>query len=106
MEAPQHGLHPLHDEPLRERLSDVVIGPHFEAKELVDLLVLGSQEDDRHVRLLADATQQLHSIHARHLDVEDAEVGRLLGQGLERGCAVGVCPHLIALCLEGHPERG
>ena len=91
---------------MRERLVDVVVGAHLEAEQLVDLLVLGGQEDHGHVGLLAQPAQQLHAVHARHLDVEDGEVGGLLGQRLERGGARRVGAHLVAFRLQRHAERG
>jgi hypothetical protein len=44
---------------LRERLLDVIVGAHAQAHQLVDLVVLGGQEDHRHLGLLAQALQQL-----------------------------------------------
>ena len=106
LQAAQDGAHALDDEALRERLGDVVVGAHLESEQLVDLLVLRGEEDDGHVGLLAHAAQQLHAVHARHLDIEDAEIGRILGQRLERGRAVAVGPDLVAFGLERHAERG
>ena len=106
LEAPQHRLDALHHQALRERLGDVVVGAHLEAEQLVDLLVLGGEEDHRHVGLLAQAAQQLHAVHARHLDVEDRQVGGLLAQRLEGGGAVAIGAHLVALRLQRHAERG
>ena len=57
---------------LRMKSSAPILRPN----NLVDLLVLGGEEDHRHVGLLAQPAQQLHAVHARHLDVEDGEIGR------------------------------
>jgi hypothetical protein len=114
--AAQHRLHPLDQQALRERLPDEVVGAHLEAEQFVDLLVLGGEEDHRHVGLLAQAAQQLHAVHARHLDVEDGEVGRVLRQPVERRGAVGIgrpgSPRLPArwrprsgCCGRRRPER-
>jgi hypothetical protein len=54
-------------EALRERLLDEVVGAHFQAEQLVDLVILGGQEDHRQIGLLAQPAQQLHAIHHRPL---------------------------------------
>jgi hypothetical protein len=64
----------LDQQTLRERLLDVVVGAHAQAQHLVDLVVLGGQEDHRHRGFLAQPLQQVHAVHARHLDVEDGHV--------------------------------
>ncbi len=106
LQPAQDGAHALDDKALREGLGDVVVGPHLKAEQFVDLLVLGGEEDDRHVGLLAHAAQKLHAVHARHFDIEDSEIGRIFGQGLERGGAIAIGPHFVAFGLERHPERG
>ncbi len=82
------------------------VGAHAQAQHLVDLLVLGGEEDHRELVRLADAVQELHAVHARHLDVEDAEIGRCLGEALQRRGAVVVGLDLEALGLEQHRHRG
>src|SRR6185312_16543090 len=73
---------------------------------LVDLLVLGGEEDHGELAPLAKPPQQLHAVHARHLDIEDGEVRRALGEAVERACAVVVSLGLIALRLEHHAQGG
>ncbi len=102
----QHRLDPLDQQPLREGFADEVVGAHLEAEQLVDLLVLGGQEDHRQLAPLAQPPQQLHAVHARHLDIEDGEVGRALGEAVERACAVVVSLGLIAFRLEHHAQGG
>ena len=69
-------------------------------------LVLGGEEDHRELLRLAHAVEQLHAVHARHLDVEDAEVGRRLAEAFEGGGAVAVGLDLEALGLEQHRHGG
>ena len=96
----QHRLHALDEEPLREGFADEIVGAHLEAEQFVDLLVLRGEEDDRHVGLLAQPPQQLHAVHARHLDVEDREVRRTGLETLQRRSAVGVGHDPIAFGFE------
>ena len=56
--------------------------------------------------LLRMRFEQLHAVHARHLDVEDAEVGRRLVEALERRGAVGIGLDLEALGFEQHRHGG
>ena len=106
LRAPEHGLDALHQQPLRKRFADEIVGAHLEAEQLVDLLVLRGEEDDRQLAPLAQAPQELHAVHARHLDVEDGEIGRALGESVERACAVVVGLGLVALRLQHHAQGG
>ena len=78
--AADQGADALDQQALRERLPDVVVGAHAQAEQLVDLVVLRGQEDHRDRALPAQLAQQLHAVHARHLDVEHREIDRLRGQ--------------------------
>ena len=100
--AAQHGADAFEQQALGERLPDEIVGAHAQAQHLVDLLVLGGEEDHRELVRLADAVQQFHAVHARHLDVEDAEVGRRLGEPFQGRGAVVVGLDLEALGLEQH----
>src|SRR6185312_14223937 len=100
--APQHRLHALDEEALRERFADEIVGAHLQAEQFVDLLVLGGEEDDGDVGLLTQPPQRLHAVHARHLDVEDGKVRRRRLEAVEGGGAVGIGHDAVALRLEGH----
>jgi hypothetical protein len=91
---------------LAERLGDVVVGAHRQAGFLVLLLVLAGEEDHRQLGRLAQPPQQLHPVHARHLDIEDREVGRVLAQRLQRGLAVRIDARRIAFGLQRNRQRG
>src|SRR6478672_8490585 len=104
--AAQDRLDALDQKPLRERFADEIVGAHLEPEQLVDLLVLGGEEDHRHVRLLAQSPQSLHAVHARHLDVENGEVGRGCLETVERRSAVGICHDPITFGLECDRDRG
>ena len=58
----------------RERLGHVVVGADLEADDLVDLGVLGGQQDDRHRAAGADVAADVEAAAARHHDVEDQQV--------------------------------
>ncbi len=73
--AAQHGLDALDQQALGKGLGDEVVGAHLEPEQLIDLFVLGGEKDHRDVRFLPQAAQQFHAVHARHLDVENGEVG-------------------------------
>jgi hypothetical protein len=104
--ASQHGADALEQQALRERLADEIVGAHAQAQHLVDLLVLRGQEDHRELLGLANAVEQLHAVHARHLDVEDAEVGRGLVQSLQRRGAIVIGLDLKPFGFEQHRHRG
>ena len=104
--AAQDRLDPLDQQALGEGFADEIVGAHLQAEQFVDLLVLGGEEDHRQVGLLAQPTQQFHSVHARHLDVEDRHVGRIGLQPVQRGHAVGIGLDAIALALQSNGDRG
>ncbi len=104
--APQEGADALDQQALREGLLDIVVGAHPEAEQLVDLVVLRGQEDDRHCRRLAQLGQELHAVHARHLDVEDGEIDGLGADRAQRLGAIGIAAHGEAFGLERDRYRG
>jgi hypothetical protein len=101
----QHGLDPLQQQPLAERLVDVVVGPEVEAEDLVDLVVLGGQHDHRDLGGLAQAAQHFHAVHARHLDVQDHQVGRLALDRVESRRAVVISLHHVAVAFQRQRNR-
>ena len=103
--AAQHRLHPLDQQALAERLVHVVVGAEVEAEDLVDLLVLGGQDDHRHVGGPAQAAQHLHAVHARHLHVEDGEVRRIVLQRRQARGAVVVGLDGVAVAFQRQADR-
>ena len=89
----------------RERLGDVVVGAELEAEDLVDLLRLGGQHDDRHRAARPQAPADLEAVDARHHHVEDDEVEGVLGEALERLLAVDGRDDLVAV-LPQRDRRG
>ena len=103
--AAQHGAHPFQQQALGEGLADIIVGTGIQAHQLVDLFVLAGEEDHRQIGIgLAQAAQQLQPVHARHLDVQDGEVGRGGGQSGERGGAVRKGADVIAFLLQQHAD--
>ena len=51
--AAQDGFDPRDQLAAAERLREVIVGPHLQADDAVDLLALGGQHDDRDVRFRA-----------------------------------------------------
>ena len=100
--ASQQGLDPAHELAQRERLGDVVVGAELEAHDLVELVAAGGQEQDR--RLGPDGAQpaeHLEAVDPGQADVEEDEVGRLVGGELEPFLAGAGERDLIPLLLEG-----
>src|SRR5437899_664949 len=60
--APDQRPDALDQQALRKRLSDVVVGAHAQTEQLVDLVVLRGQEDDRDVALPPQLAEQLHAV--------------------------------------------
>ena len=104
--APQRGLHPRAELAHRERLGDVVVGAELEPEDLVDLLALGAEHDDRDpLALRAQAPADLEAVHLRQHHVEHDEVERLLGEAGEGLAAVGRVHDLVAVALQREGEQ-
>src|SRR5690348_1442718 len=104
--ATQDRLDALDQQSLRERFADEVVRAHLQAEQLVDLLILGGEEDHGHVGLLAQPSKHLHPVHAGHLDVQDGEIGRRGLEAVQRRSAVGVGHDAISFRLECDRDRG
>jgi hypothetical protein len=99
--ATQYGLDPFDQQALRKRLTDELVGAHFQAEQFVDLLVLRGEKDHRQVRFLAQPAQRLYSVHAGHLDIEDHKVGQGSLETVERRDAISVGGNAVAFSLQG-----
>ena len=51
----------------------IIVGPHFQTDDPVDLVTAGGQHQDRHRRRLADLPQQVNPVVTGEHDVEDQE---------------------------------
>jgi hypothetical protein len=102
--ASQQSTDALDQEPLRERLLDVVVGTHTQSQDLIDLIVFRGEKDDRHRAVFAKMAQQFHSIHARHLDIENRKISRLRGEAFEGLGAVRIASNGKTLGLERHGD--
>ena len=74
--ATQQRLHAGRDLVKVEGLGDVVVGAGSQAGHPVGDRVAGGEKQDGHVRVMGAQTfQGLQAVHARHLHVEDHDVG-------------------------------
>jgi hypothetical protein len=103
--AAQGGLHAGAELPQRERLGDVVVGAELEAEDLVDLLGLGREHDDRHRRARAHPPADLEAVEAREHDVEHDEVEGRLAEAGEGLAAVGGLHDLVAVLAQRKREQ-
>ena len=94
---------------LLERLDEV--GEGAGVAGILDDFALAERRQDQHAAqlLLVDEAGDLEAILARHLDVEDRQVGKQLTDKFDRPVAVtGLADDLVALLLEGlaqvHPD--
>src|SRR5690349_12724129 len=74
--ALEDDVHPGHQLARAERLGDIVVATDLQAKDAIDLLVAGTEKEDRNVRGLANLAADLEAVHLGHSDVEDNEVER------------------------------
>ena len=76
--SPQDGLNPRHQDLGTEGLGNILVHSQFKTKELVPLLSLGRQHDDRNLRILADSPHRLITVHLRHHHVHDDQTDILV----------------------------
>src|SRR5437762_9930188 len=91
--APKQGADALDQKPLRERLADIIVGPHAQAEQFVDLVILRGQENDGNLAVPPQLTQKLHAVHPGHLDVEHRDIDRLRRHALQRLGAIAEATH-------------
>ena len=96
----QDGANTSYQQTLREWLGYIIVSSGGKPQFLVDLVILGRQENDRHLNLFPQPFEQLQSVHPRHLYVEDAKIRRIDDQSLESGLPVRVKPGTKTLGLK------
>src|SRR6266699_565768 len=99
LRATQHRVHAGEHLANREWLGDVVVGAKLETDDLVDLGVLGRDDDDRHAAALAKRAAEVEAAHPRQHQVEQHEVR---SRGARRAQAGGA----VARLLHGEPRGG
>mmetsp|Transcript_20415 Transcript_20415/g.37924 ORF Transcript_20415/g.37924 Transcript_20415/m.37924 type:complete len:208 (+) Transcript_20415:200-823(+) len=72
----------FHQKTLGKRFLDVVVRPHTQAQNLVDLIIFRGEEDHRHLGFLAQALQQIHAIHTRHLNIQHRHIRQSFIKGV------------------------
>ena len=88
LRPPQQRTHTASELVDRERLRDVVVRAELEPDDLVELVVAGSQHDDRDGAARPQALADLEPVEVREHDVEHDEVWILLAEPVERLFAV------------------
>ncbi|MMZ62146.1 hypothetical protein D1872_243380 [compost metagenome] len=57
-----------------KRFGDKIVGPKSQPGDLVEILVLRRQDDDRQLRSFAKPLQQLKAVEPRHHDIDNGQV--------------------------------
>ena len=76
--AAKHGLDAKDKLPRRERLGDVIVRAHFQAKDAVIFGSQGRNHDDRYAHALAESTTHFHTVQSWQHAVQNHKV-RLSG---------------------------
>jgi len=106
--TPEHGPDPRHELPRAERLGDVVVGPHLEAEDPIELLGARRQHDDRQVHRRFRGTEtsaHLEPVGAGEHQVEHDQRGPLRGHLRECALARIGLTHRVALLLQMKPDE-
>ena len=86
--AGQMGLDSRHHLARAERLCNIVVSTETQAADLVDIVFLCGDHDDRCVFRLSDLLADLKSIHSRQHQIQDKEVKLLLHRPLQTGFSI------------------
>ena len=70
-----------------------------------DVGVAGDHDDRRDLDEVPQLLQHFEAVHARHLDVEEHQVGRLALDQLDAFLAGGRLHHVVAVVFERHLQR-
>ena len=102
------GLHAADQQLHLDRLGEVVVRPDTEARKL--LILLAQRREKYHhrvaqLRILADGTAGLRTVHDGHHHVQQDQVRTALGGGLQRLGAVLRREYFVALLLEVVPHE-
>ena len=87
--TPEDGADAGHKFAAAEGFGEVVVGAHLQADDLVHLLPLGGQHDDRDIAVRPDGAAQRQPVFAWQHEIEQDQVEASIGQGLAHGLAVG-----------------
>src|SRR5229473_6069814 len=96
----------LDQQTLREGLLDVVVGTHTQPEQLVDFVILRSQEDYRNGALSPQLPEKLHAVHARHFDVEHGEIDGLRTESFQRLGSITIAADGKTLRFQRHRYGG
>ena len=89
-----------------ERLLDEIKGAELGRFDRgVDVGVAGDHHDGRDLDEMPQLLQHFEAVHARHLDVEEHEVGRFALDQLDAFLARRRQHHVVAVVLERHLQR-
>ena len=102
-----HGLRALqrHTDPCEQllngkRLGQVIVGAGIESCHLVHHGIACGDHNHRHIFVLADAPQHLHTVELRQQYIEQNQIVVALQRQVHGGAAVGGVLHLVALVLQ------
>jgi hypothetical protein len=101
----ERGLDPAAELPDREGLGYVVVGAHLEPGDLVDLVPLRRQHDDRHLTARAKAPAHLYPIELGEHDVKDHQVEPLFSEPIQGLLPIHGSHHLITFLAERVGEK-
>lgn len=98
--APEHGLHSRHHFGRIEGFDHIVIRPHAQPHQLVEILIEGGQHDHRRVATRPDLAEHLPAIQLRHLHIQQQEIGFECLMHGQRFTAIGGVQGAQAMTLQ------
>lgn len=104
-DAAQHRTHACKDLRPAERLGDIVVGAHVQARDAVAFLSAGADHDDRDLAARPHHAADVEAAFARQHDVEQDQIDRTLGHGGLQFAAVGGAGHVVAAFAQDAGEQ-
>ena len=88
-----------------ERLCDIIVRPDIQAENLVCILGLRRQHNNRNAGCLPDLQDRMNSVHLRHHQVNDQKMNLFLLHDLQRLFSVVSLQHSVAFLAEVDLDR-
>ena len=91
------GLHSGHHLAGAERLGDIIVGSQAQSSDLVNVVLLGGNHNNRRILHLSDLPADLEPIHPRQHQIQNQKVKLLLQRSL-KSC--------LTVIFNLHPKAG
>lgn len=91
---------------MRKRIGDEIVRKNIEEEELIDIIVIGSEEDERKIGIMEKEEKKINKVNERNIDIEDRKIGRKRNKKIKRRREVGIGLEEIKLRIKRNGKGG